>query len=190
MRESISALKHEGSYSSSLRIRSDGFRVEVYGNPSRWGRIDNLYGLKTLDDCIVVYNHILESLGLPVFTKCTQYFYLSGKEGLKVNKTANGAIIKHIDFTRNLAVGQGNERPYIRGLSTQSIGRSIPPFMYPDENTVEWYGAHMQKMNGSTFRYIKVYTKTSDLLRHQKKLCKSANDEDCRYFEDLIQLRR
>ena len=42
-------------------------------------------------------------------------------------------------------------------------------------------------MNGSTFRYIKVYTKTADLLRNQKKLCKNANPEDFQYFEDLLQ---
>ena len=73
--ESIGDLHFEGSYSSSLMIRSDGFRVSVYGNPSRWNRIDNLFGLKTLDDCMAVYNHILQGLGLPEFTKCTKYYY-------------------------------------------------------------------------------------------------------------------
>ena len=184
--ETVSYLKLEGSFSSSLIIRSNGYRVEVYGNPSRWQRIDNLYGLKTIDECIAVYNHILLGLGLPVFTKCTQYLYLASTTG-KPNKTANGAIIKHIDFTRNLAVGLGNERAYNKALSTQSIGRSVPPFLYPDENTVEWYGANMQKMSGSTFRYIKVYTKTADLLRNQKKLCKGVNEQDFQYFEDLLQ---
>jgi len=184
--ESIGELKYEGSYSSSLQIRSDGFRVSVYGNPSRWGRIDNLYGLKTIDECISVYNHILEGLGLPLFTKCTKYYYYIGKEGTKAYKTADGAIIKHIDFTRNLAVGKGNERAYNKALSTQSIGRSVPPFLYPDENTVEWYGANIQK-NGSTYRYIKVYTKTADLLRNQKKLCKGVEQDDRDYFDDLLQ---
>jgi hypothetical protein len=184
--ELVTHLKLEGSYSSALIVRCDGSKVEVYGNPSRWGRIDNLYGLTSIDDCIAVYNHILDGLGLPRFTKCTKYLYFQGKDGKHVNKTANGAIIKHIDFTRNLSVGLGNERPFLKALSTQSIGRSISPFLYPDENTVEWYGANVQK-NGSTYRYIKVYTKTADLLRNQRKLCKDASDEDLQYFEDLLQ---
>jgi len=184
--ELLTHLKLEGSYSSALIVRCDGSKVEVYGNPSRWGRIDNLYGLTSIDDCIAVYNHILDGLGLPRFTKCTKYLYFQGKDGKHVNKTADGAIIKHIDFTRNLAVGLGNERPFLKALSTQSIGRSISPFLFPDENTVEWYGANVQK-NGSTYRYIKVYTKTADLLRNQRKLCKDASDQDLQYFEDLLQ---
>lgn len=184
--ELLTHLKLEGSYSSALIVRCDGSRVEVYGNPSRWGRIDNLYGLKTLDDCIAVYNHILDGLGLPRFTKCTQYLYFQSKPGQPVNKTADGAIIKHIDFTRNLSTGLGNERPFLKALSTQSIGRSVSPFLYSDENTVEWYGANVQK-KGSTYRYIKVYTKTADLLRNQRKLCKNANEHDLDYFDDLLQ---
>lgn len=184
--ELLTYLKLEGSYSSALIVRCDGSKVEVYGNPSRWGRIDNLYGLMTLDDCIAVYNNILDGLGLPRFTKCTKYLYFQGKEGKHVNKTADGAIIKHIDFTRNLSTGLGNERPFLKALSTQSIGRSVSPFLYPDENTVEWYGANVQK-NGSTYRYIKVYTKTADLLRNQRKLCKNASEEDYQYFDDLLQ---
>jgi hypothetical protein len=184
--ELLTHLKLEGSYSSVLIIRCDGSKVEIYGNPSRWGRIDNLFGLKTLDDCIAVYNHILDGLGLPRFTKCTKYLYFQGKDGKHTNKTADGAIIKHIDFTRNLSVGLGNERPFLKALSTQSIGRSVAPFLYSDENTVEWYGANVQK-NGSTYRYIKVYSKICDMLRQQRKLCKGASDDDLDYFDALLQ---
>jgi Phage X family len=181
-------LKLEGSFSSSLMIKCNGYQVSVYGNPSRWQRIDNLYGLKTFDDCISVYNHILECLGLPVFTKCTSFSFKQSMKGKATNdKKYNGAIIKHVDFTRNLSVGQGREKTYLKGLSTQSIGRSIPAFLYPDESTVEWYGAHMQKMTGSTHRYIKVYIKTFDLLRNQKKNLSGANFEDHQYFEHLLQ---
>lgn len=180
-------LKMEGSYSSSLMIKCNGYEVSVYGNPSRWQRIDNLFGLKTFDECIAVYNQILTGLGLPLFTKCTTFQFKQSLSGNKNIKKYNGAIIKHVDFTRNLSVGQGNEKAYLKGLSTQSIGRSVPAFLYPDECTVEWYGSHMQKMNGSTYRYIKVYLKTSDLLRNQKKNLKGANMDDYEYFGNLIE---
>ncbi|EKG45573.1 fumarate reductase iron-sulfur domain protein, partial [Vibrio cholerae HC-55A1] len=29
------------------------------GNPSRWQRMDNLFGLTTLDECVEIYNHVL-----------------------------------------------------------------------------------------------------------------------------------
>lgn len=178
--------KMEGSYSSSLTIKCNGYEVSVYGNPSRWQRIDNLFGLKTFDECIAVYNQILKQLELPEFTKCTTFEFKQSLSGGKNVKKYNGAIIKHVDFTRNLVVGQGNEKTYLKGLSTQSIGRSVPAFLYPDEATVEWYGAHMQKMTGSTYRYIKVYIKTSDLLRNQNKNLKGATMEDHEYFSKLL----
>lgn len=182
----VKDLKLEGSYSTSLMISCNGSRVSVYGNPSRYGRIDNLYGLQTIQECVNVYNEVLQKLGLPIFTECTEYLYFQNKGG-KATKTANGAIIKHLDFTRNLATGFNNERPFLKGLSTQSIYKSVSPHLYQDENTVEWFGANVQK-NGSTRRYIKVYNKTSDLLRHQKKINRSISDDsDFDYYENLIQ---
>lgn len=178
-------LQLEGSYSSLLTIRSNGHRVEVYGNPSRWGRIDNLFGLKTLEDCISVYNHVLRKLGLPEFTKSTKYLYLSSKTGKPVI-SADGAIIQHIDYTRNHYVGKGNQQSYIKGLASHSIGRSISPHLFADENTVEWFGNNVQK-NGSEYRYIKVYNKVSDLLRQQSKHCFGASFEDREYYDKLIQ---
>jgi len=181
----ITHLQHEGSYSTSLMIRCDGSKIEVYGNPSRFGRIDNLFGYRTLDECFAFYNSILEKFGLPPFTKCTEYLYFQGKEGSKVNKTANGALISHIDFTRNLSVGRDNERAFLKALSTQSIGKSVKPYLYADENTVDWYSSNMQK-NGSTFRYIKVYNKYQDLLRHQAKILKRADSSDFAYYGRLL----
>jgi hypothetical protein len=181
----ITDLHLEGSYSSKVVVKCNGFRVSVYGNPSRWGRIDNLFGLSTFDDCIAVYNQILEKLGLPAFTKCSSYLLKTAKNGGQNEKVYNGAIIKHVDWTRNLSVGEGNERPFLKALSGHSINRSVKPFLYPNEHTVEWYGDNIQK-NGSTYRYIKVYTKTADLLRHQKKNVKGADFEDVQYYYDLI----
>ena len=59
----------EGSFSTKLTIRCNGQRVRVEGNPSRWQRLDNLFGLTTIDECVAVYNHILSKYDLPPFTK-------------------------------------------------------------------------------------------------------------------------
>ena len=37
----------EGSYSTKLTVRCNGSRVSVTGNPGRYGRVDNLFGLTT-----------------------------------------------------------------------------------------------------------------------------------------------
>ncbi len=182
---SIMDLKLEGSYSSSLQICCDGNVVSVYGNPSRYGRIDNLFGLTTLEACIEVYNRELKKLGLPIFTKCTNYLYLQNS-GAKANKTANGALIKHIDITKNLSVGQGNESTFLKALATQSVNKSVPPYLYPNHHTVEWFGKNMQK-NGSTYRYLKCYSKLADLIRHHSKINRSTTDfKDHQYYEKLI----
>ncbi|MFA0233077.1 hypothetical protein AB4491_29420, partial [Vibrio sp. 10N.261.45.A7] len=46
----------EGSFSTKLTIRCDGYRVRVEGNPSRWQRQDNLFGLETIEQCVEIYN--------------------------------------------------------------------------------------------------------------------------------------
>lgn len=183
----ITHLQHEGSFSSALTIRCDGTTVEVYGNPSRFGRVDNLFGFQTLDECFALYNAVLQKLGLPPFTKCTKYLYFSGGqiEGKKASKTTDGAIISHIDVTRNLSVGCDNEKTYLKALSTQSIGKSVKPYLYADENTVDWYGSNIQK-NGSTYRYIKCYNKHNDLVRHQQKVLKTADSASIAYYDKLL----
>ncbi|EKM03432.1 fumarate reductase iron-sulfur domain protein, partial [Vibrio cholerae HC-55B2] len=56
---SVNQKRLEGSFSSKLTIRCDGYKVRVEGNPSRWQRMDNLFGLTTLDECVEIYNHVL-----------------------------------------------------------------------------------------------------------------------------------
>lgn len=64
----------EGSFSTKLTIRCDGNRVRVEGNPSRWQRMDNLFGLTSLDEPVEIYNHVLGKYDLPPFTKNTRIF--------------------------------------------------------------------------------------------------------------------
>lgn len=71
----------EGSFSTKLTIRCDGTRVRVEGNPSRWQRIDNLFGLQTLDECVAVYNHVLATYDLPPFTKNTRFSHRQSADG-------------------------------------------------------------------------------------------------------------
>lgn len=176
--------KHEGSYSTSLQIRCDGYTVSVRGNPSRFGRIDNLFGYTTISDCVDLYNSVLAGIGLPPFTKNTEFSYLAGRNGTN-DKIGNGAVITHIDFTKNHSVGYGNEQLFIKSLSAHCIERSVSPFLYPNENTVEWFSKNVQG-NGSSHRYLKCYAKACEFLQHIKKRTKNALHNEVDYFNKLV----
>jgi len=66
--ESARSLQIEGSYSTAVLIRCAGGRVEFSGNPSRFGRPDNLFGFTTVRDCLRhVVNPLLMRYNLPPF---------------------------------------------------------------------------------------------------------------------------
>ncbi len=103
---SVNQKRLEGSFSTKLTIRCDGYRVRVEGNPSRWQRMDNLFGLTSLDDCVEIYNHLLSRYGLPPLTKNTRLYPRQSPDGKSTSLVGNGAEITSIDWTRNLAVGR------------------------------------------------------------------------------------
>lgn len=59
-------LVHRGSHDTSVRIRSDGFRVSLEGNIGRFNREDNLFGYSVLE-CVELANKLLATFGLPAF---------------------------------------------------------------------------------------------------------------------------
>ncbi|MEM1402246.1 MAG: phage/plasmid replication protein [Pseudomonadota bacterium] len=186
--DTVNSLPLEGSYSSVLTIRSNGSSVSVTGNPSRFNRLDNLFGFERLDDCVAVYNQILLSLDLPPFTKSTRVSFLQSADGTKAQSVSDGAIIRSLDWTRNWNVGQGNELAFLRGLASQTIGRGLLPHLYSNGYTVDWRSNKSQYQGrGSTYRYDKAYLKAQDLLTHRAKRLRYANQEDIDYYDRVIQ---
>lgn len=177
--ESPRSKQLEGSYSSKLEIRCNGNRVSVRGNPSRWHRSDNLFGFTRFSECIAVYNQILEAHGLPVFTPATCTWFAQGEDGSKAQLVSNGAMIDHIDFTRNFSVSAGREVAFLRGLSSQAIGKGKEPYLYGNGLTVDWY-------KGSTVLYKKVYQKAFDLMKHQSKRLKQATEGEAEHYQRVI----
>lgn len=167
----------EGSYSSKINVFCDGHRVVVSGNPSRWNRSENLFGLLTIEDCINVYNPILLSLGLPALTPCTGWFYRQSDKDSSVKKFANGCEITQIDFTRNWSVGKGKEYSFLRGASSMKIGRRVG-YLYPDGTSLTW--------GGGSYKYDKLYIKHNDLIRHQNKRTKSLAEDEKHYYQQVI----
>lgn len=157
--------KHEGSYSTSIKISVQGRKVRVDGNPSRIDRLDNLFGYSTIEQCIAVYNRLLSEYGLPPFTRCTERFLREGASGSRPGDwLSDGCCIERIDLTTNVAVGEGNVLAYLRGLSTQRIGHSVG-YLYPNGRTVDWTAGGKRK-GGVRLQYRKVYDKAFELGEH------------------------
>ena len=172
----------EGSFSTKLTIRCNGNRVRVEGNPSRWQRMDNLFGLKTIDECVEVYNHVLSKYNLPPFAKNTRLFHRQSRDGKSSALMGDGAEITLIDWTKNYELGQGKEPSFIRGMSSMSIRRGRPPKLYPNGMTCNWSEA-------SSWIMTKLYCKAHELEENLKKNRRKKNavsQEQLHYIEKLI----
>ncbi|EIA0793325.1 hypothetical protein LG820_001263 [Vibrio parahaemolyticus] len=172
----------EGSYSTKLTIRCNGTRVRVEGNPSRWQRMDNLFGLRTIDECVDIYNHVLAQYDLPPFTKNTRLFHRQTAENKSSSLVGDGAEITLIDWTRNHMVGTGHETSFIRGMSSMQIGRGREPKLYPNGMTCNWGEA-------SEWLMTKLYCKAFELNQHLKKNKRRKNgttEEQLNYINKLI----
>ncbi len=140
--------EHKGSFETTINVRCDGNTISISGNPSKYNRLDNLFGLRSLVDCISLYNQILAFYGLP---------FLVTKR----------AIITRIDITENYAVGSGNEIEHIRFLSSSNF-RGESGYVYPDGNTCDWF-------RHSTRHYLKAYCKAAELKKHLTRADKKNN---------------
>ena len=153
--------QHEASFCTSITISVQGRRVTVEGNPSRVGRIDNLFGHSTIEQCITVYNRMLALYGLPPFTRCAALQLRDGCSGAKVGDwLADGAVITMIHLTSNVGVGQGNQLDYLRAVSGIRLGRCAG-FLYPNGRTVTWTTQAGGK--GARLQYRKAYDKAHDI---------------------------
>lgn len=160
-----SRVQHEGSYSTSITVHVQGNRIVMEGNPSRFNRLDNLFGFTNLDDCFTVYNNILVSLGLPIFTKCTFVSYQEHKKAdgsIKLLPLVNGAVLTRLDLTTNMAVGAGGcISAYLKALSMMPYRRSRG-YLYADGNTCEWKSI----LGNAREIYPSVYNKAHEFNLH------------------------
>ena len=175
---------HKGSYSTSIQVVVTGSRVRVSGNPSKFNRVDNLFGHSSIDDAVKVFNQVLLAIGYPPFTKCRNLHYKQSKDGTKALSYSDGATIQRIDITENRAAGQGNQSDYLRGLSTQSLRRSIPQ-LYTNGKTVDW----KSPKGNARMVYACVYDKAHEINLHQLPKIKRTSGEDSTEYRYLSKIR-
>nr|DAQ69857.1 MAG TPA: replication protein [Inoviridae sp.] len=176
--------KHEASFSTSVTIHVQGRKVRVEGNPSRVGRLDNLFGFTSIEQCVSVYNSLLRDYGLPGFSRCTRLDIRQGESGAKSgDRIADGAKIERIDLTTNVSLGKGNVVAYLRGVSSQRIGHSIG-FLYPNGRTVAWTPKGNGK--GGRLQYRKAYDKSFEMDQNSLPKIKrffGENSHEYKYVE-------
>ncbi len=183
-----SRVKYEGSFSTSITVHVQGNRIVMEGNPSRFNRLDNLFGFTCLDDCFAVYNEILASLGLPPFTKCTVLGYVQPRRPDGTLKApvpvVDGAVITRLDYTTNMAVGPGAcVDSYLKALSMMPYRRSRG-HLYADGKTVEWKSI----LGNAREIYPCVYDKAHELSLHLLPKIKRTFGESSPEFDYISQL--
>lgn len=179
--------KHEASFSTSVTIHVQGRKIRVEGNPSRVGRLDNLFGFTSIEQCVSVYNSLLREYGLPGFTRCTRLDIRQGESGAKSGDCiADGAKIERIDLTTNVALGDGNVLAYLRGVSSQRIGHSIG-FLYPNGRTVAWTPKGNGK--GGRLQYRKAYDKAFEMDQNCLPKIKRVFGEASEEYEYVLRVR-
>lgn len=169
----VTGLQFEGSHETSVRVRCDGRRVEVSGNPSAFARADNLYGIASMVQCIDVYNAILLALGLPVFSNFARPAPVPGHRFHR-HATPLGMqnpVITRVDLTENFETPDA--RLYLRNLSSY-VHQGKAGFLFPDGLTVDWNGKANSLGEGASKRvYVKYYVKETDLDNKIVKLHKT-----------------
>lgn len=149
----------EGSFSSSLRIRSDGQTVEVSGNPSRWNREENLFGVRSVDAAIAVFNSVLVGLGLPEFyeDECSR---LSARLLQSSDTLArDGCTITRVDVTENYSTGGPR--------NSEHALHALRAFRHQNRSPVD-FGTSLYWGMGSNFTTRKYYLKGPEMRRHRK----------------------
>lgn len=120
--------RHEGSHSTSIKIRVDGRKLIVDGNPSAVDRLDNLFGYQTVEQCVAVYNRILAQYQdekgnrLPPLTRCTRLDFMQAPRTRVVKQRIRRATddddARQIVRGARAAMEEGDANAYVQTVET------------------------------------------------------------------------
>jgi hypothetical protein len=149
-------IEHEGSYETKISVRCDGRRVELSGNVGRFGRSDNLFGLRVLET-IDRANEIVAALGLPAFFCVDKVCNYARQDSFAKGRNA---VITRVDLTANFATGS-REAAFrcLHWMSGQGTARNSGKNPRSYGNGVTWN-------EGSKRHYEKLYFKADELGAH------------------------
>lgn len=168
-----------GEHGSNLQISSDGNKVTLSGNPSRYDRSENIYGLD-LDQTKAIANQILQSLDLPPFSD-GEIIELKSKPSFKKKpqEIYSGATISRVDMTTNFATGSAaNRDAFQQHLQTQQFPKLTKDLC--GKNV--YFGKDMEKGKVSESRILKLYDKALQLSN-----CVLPGTDEPEYINALIE---
>ncbi|MBF0132109.1 MAG: hypothetical protein HQL75_05925 [Magnetococcales bacterium] len=188
--EKITGKQIRSSYETGIMVSCDpqSGRVSVSGNPSRFGRLDNVFGFVGVVDAIEkVFNPILVSLGLPPFSLDARDSDL-WQPNMDGGLSWVGCTLTRLDLTRNWGLGDDSDVvPFLQYLGTRNDRLKV--HLFPDGYTVEWGGSAASGGRGTRFVYRKCYGKAYEMEQNLKRMkCKGASlsKEDSDYLSDLM----
>lgn len=144
----------QGSHSTAIRVKSIDDCVALAGNPGRFGKSDNLFGLD-FHHTIAAANRILADKGLPHFEPGDGYAPLT--EVCEFRYT--GARVWSVHITQNYATGsQANAETVLNWVDTQSVARVKKSRL--GKSTVVW--------GSLNYCQTEIYIKADEMLAHAK----------------------
>lgn len=137
LRQAVKSDHLKGSWESSLMVRCSGGRVQVQGNPSKWGRLEAVgLGCPTIFQGVRVYNRVLAGLGLPLF-HYPDRLRITGDGGAIDRTVLKGPRVSRADIAANLILGSPQSvGHYMDWLLTQRVGRRGQAFISRGELSV------------------------------------------------------
>lgn len=169
--QTVKALEHVGSYDTRLRIRASAGVVEVDGNPSKWGRLDNVFGLG-LDAALALYNGILADLGLPPFSDGERINPTLHRVSGHIEDSCHGrALVTRIDLARTYACGR--DLPAVLRALSQQQWHGKPP---------SGHGPGSLSWGSRRYRRLKAYDKGAEMAKHRTPEC---SESDAAYLQGL-----
>lgn len=176
--ESIRYLRHEGSFSTTVFVRSDGRNVSQWGNVGRWCRPDNVWNLDwpaTFDRA----GEINRQKGLPAFSVGEHYIRPVVNERdarLGLFDGYTGAKVSELHLTHNFSAGgDAAARDCLRYMTGQRAARLSKSRLGA---TTVVFGSH-----ASGGRQVQVYLKADEMLAHAKGEKAKAEIKDSQIYQ-------
>lgn len=172
LKQSTIGYQHLGSFDSCLLIKFDKGVLSMDGNPSHWNKVDNLFGCPSVQDAVLIFNEVLESLGYPQFYDCEDTYLTSMPSAHSTDYIHSpGLHITRVDLTENYS-SPIHAIEMLKYLSTNTY-RGESGFLYPNGRTVEWLGTRSgDTKSASKHLYFKYYDKSFDVELKLNKLMK------------------
>lgn len=152
---------HKGSFDSALILRSDGCRVDLRGNVSRFGRPDNVF-TGDLDRAIECANKIVAEYGLPPFTPGEYREFRDGNQNKNELKYEfSGATVSMLHLNRKYAAGSPEKAARVLDWARH---QNLPNVVTSTRGRTVYFGSKK-----SARKLIKLYDKAQEMLDNCKE---------------------